>query len=273
MRDYLNGDAYGPSLLASLSRKAKVKPGAEAVALSQVRVPAGSRLRLYFDDQTFGDETGNHTAFIRINDRTVWSHEVGSGKQDEDVDLPIPDSSDVTTIRVGVQVAKMETGHWYRRGWTTSASSTTTARESTQAAHLHQPGHERRTHPRQPRRRESPSPPDPPGRNLARRARQALRRTADARQHPAKAANGDRLHRAPRGLRRRLLVHAKVVEERDSADGGPGVWEGAEIGFPETQIRRQETGMQDAACLHTLSKLPVSAFRSPADSSLLRQAQ
>ena len=47
------------------------------------------------------------------------------------------------------------------------------ARIDSSCGHLHQPWHERRAHPRQPRRRESPSPSDPPGRNLARRARQA----------------------------------------------------------------------------------------------------
>jgi hypothetical protein len=108
--DYLNGNPYGPSLLASLSRKAKVKAGAEAVAVSQVNAPPGAHLRFYFDDQTFGQETGSHAAFVIANGRLLWSHQVDDEKQDTTIDLPLPTSAQGTTIRVGMRVTKPETG-------------------------------------------------------------------------------------------------------------------------------------------------------------------
>jgi hypothetical protein len=108
--NYLNGKSYGPSLLASFGRKSKVKAGNQAYAISQVRAPFGSHLRFFFDDQTFGDETGEHIAFVRVNGNTIWWHHLGNDKEDQDVDVPLPDTNGGLTVVAGVQVARMETG-------------------------------------------------------------------------------------------------------------------------------------------------------------------
>lgn len=107
---YLNDQPRGPSLLASWSRNAKVRAGSEAIATCRVRAPAGAHLRLFLDDQTFGEEIGAHVAFVRMNGRAAWVRYVGDDRVETDVNLPLPDSRNGVLIEVGVRVAELSNG-------------------------------------------------------------------------------------------------------------------------------------------------------------------
>jgi hypothetical protein len=104
--NYLSGGPHGAAIVVDMGAH-NVGKSSTTGMVATVSPPNGHGIRFLFDDASISQSTGEHTAFVSLNGRVVWSRRIADRCRDEVVDIPFP-----PTRSPSVQVALGVTGHY-----------------------------------------------------------------------------------------------------------------------------------------------------------------